>query len=207
MNADRRTNEKDRTSSADEPSFVDLGAFSNPEYDPGRGALVRTVWYFVSLALFEGGWFPISPFKCWLLRSFGAQIGQGVVIKPQVRIKYPWRLTVGDHCWIGQEVWIDNIADVELGNHVCVSQRSYLCTGNHDHRRRTFDLVAQPIRIGNGAWLGAASVTLGGVTIHANSLVAAGSVVVKDVEAATIVGGNPAKPIATRQAPESEGGQ
>ena len=187
--------------SADERSFIDLGEFANPEYDPGRGRLVRTIWYFVSLVVYESGWFPFGRLKARILRWFGARIGNGVVVKPHVRIKYPWRLSVGDHCWLGQEAWIDNIADVSLGDHVCVSQRSYLCTGNHDHRQRTFDLIAKPIHVGRGAWIGASSLIMGGVTIRANAVVAGGSVVVKDVPAATIVGGNPARQIGSRQPP------
>ena len=179
-------------------SRVDLSAFSNQDYDPGRGPFVRTLWYFVSLLLMESGWFPVSSLKTKLLRAFGAAIGQGVVVKPHVRVKYPWRLTVGDHCWIGQEVWIDNIADVVLGSHVCVSQRAFLCTGSHDHRRPTFDLAAQPIRVENGAWICAASVLGPGVSVGANAIVAAGAVVVKDVPAETIVGGNPARAIGSR---------
>ena len=186
------------TSATDEESFVDLGAFSNPEYDPGRGKLIRTVWYFVSLLVFESGLLPVSGLKRRVLRWFGATIGEGLVIKPHVRIKFPWRLTIGNHCWIGQEVWIDNQADVSIGNHVCVSQRTYFCTGSHDHRSRTFDLITKPIRIGDGAWLGAGSMVLGGATVHSNAVVAGGSLVVKDVPASTIVGGNPAKPIGRR---------
>lgn len=184
--------------SSDNSSFVDLGTFSNPQYDPGRGRLVRAVWYFLSVLIFESGWFPSSGVKASLLQYFGARIGKGLVIKPHVRIKYPWRLTVGDHCWIGQEVWIDNLEDVHLGNHVCVSQRSYFCTGSHDHRRTTFDLTAKPIVVHDGAWVGASALLLGGVEIHANAIVAAGSVVTKDVATGMIVGGNPARPIGKR---------
>jgi putative colanic acid biosynthesis acetyltransferase WcaF len=183
---------------SDEPSFVDLGSFSNPEYDPGRGKLIRILWYFISLFFFESGWFLSSGLKSWLLRCFGARVGLGLVIKPHVRIKYPWRLTVGDHCWIGQEAWLDNIEDIRLGSHVCVSQRVYLCTGDHDHRRTTFDLTAKPIVVHNGAWVGASALLLSGVEIHANAVVAGGSVVTKDVAAGLIVGGNPAKPIGKR---------
>lgn len=184
-------------------AWLDLSAFDNSEYDPGRGLAVRTLWYFCSLALMESGWLPVSRFKSWLLRRFGATIGRGVVIKPHVRIKFPWRLTVGDHCWIGQGAWIDNMANVEVGNHACLSQLVYLCTGSHDHRRRAFDLIAKPIHVGDGAWLGARCTVLPGVTVGANSLAAAGSIVVKDVEPGTIVAGNPAKPVGKRANPQA----
>jgi putative colanic acid biosynthesis acetyltransferase WcaF len=178
--------------------LCDLSAFRNPEYDPGRGFVTRTIWYFVSLMVFESGWLPVSGIKSRILRSFGAKVGNGVVIKPHVRIKFPWRLSIGDHCWIGQGVWIDNIEDVAIGNHVCVSQLAYFCTGSHDHRSRAFDLLAKPITVENGAWIGARVTLLGGVVVHANAIAAAGSVVVKSVPTASIVGGNPAKQISVR---------
>ncbi len=181
-------------------AFFDLGSFSNPNYRPGRGFVVCTLWYFCSLLLFESGWFPVTRVKSYLLRWFGSSIGKGLVIKPHVRIKYPWRLTLGDHCWIGQNVWIDNIEDVTIGSHVCVSQLVYFCTGSHDHRSPTFDLLAKPIVVHNGAWIGARATLLGGVVIHANAIAAAGSVVVKSVSAGKIVGGNPAQEIGTRVA-------
>ena len=143
----------------------------------------------------------MSGVKARLLRLFGARIGRGLVIKPHVRIKYPWRLAVGDHCWIGEGVWIDNLADVTLGSHVCLSQGAYLCTGSHDHRRRTFDLITRPIRVEDGAWVAARTTLLPGVTVGANALVAGGSVVVKDVEAGAIVVGNPAAAIGRRERP------
>lgn len=182
-------------------AWVDLAAFDNSDYYPGRGLLVRTLWYYASLAIFECGWLPVSGAKVWLLRQFGARIGQGVVIKPHVRIKNPWRLTVGDYCWIGQGAWIDNLADVEIGDHVCISQLAYLCTGGHDHRRVTFDLIAKPIRVGHGAWIGARSTVMPGVTIGANSVLAGGSVAVKDVPPGVVAAGVPAKTIAERTRP------
>ena len=182
-------------------SWINLATFNNSDYRPGRGLFARTAWYFTSLLFFESGWFPLSRPKAWLLRRFGARIGRGLVIKPHVRIKYPWRLTVGDHCWIGQEVWIDNLDDVTLGSHVCVSQRAYLCTGSHDYRRRTFDLITRPIRVEDGAWLGAGCIVLGGATIGANAIVTAGSVATRDVSPAAIVVGNPATPRGTPRRP------
>jgi len=194
-----------RGQSTEPPAWVDLASFDNrPHYDPGRGWPIRCLWYFVGLLLFESGWLPLSGVKRWLLRRFGACVGQGVVIKPHVRIKYPWRLTIGDHCWIGQDVWIDNVADVDVGNHVCLSQRAYLCTGSHDYRRRSFDLITGAIRVGNGAWIGACALVLGGVTVHANAIVAAGSIVTRDVAPAAIVAVNPARPLEQRRTPPQD---
>lgn len=190
----------DRATASEQP-FVDLSTFDNSAYEPGRGKIVRTAWYFLSLVLFESGWFPVSRIKLLLLRWFGARIGKGVVVKPHVRIKNPWRLTVGDHCWIGQNVWIDNIEDVTIGDHVCVSQLVYFCTGSHDHQKTTFDLVARPIAVGNGAWVGARATLLGGVEVGANAIVAAGSVVNRSVQDCEFVGGVPAKVIGEREPP------
>lgn len=182
-----------------ERAFVDLSRYDNSEYDPGRGLLIRAVWCFVSLALFEGGWFPVRRLKVCLLRLFGARIGRGLVIKPGVRIKHPWRLRIGDHCWLGQDAWIDNLTDVRIGDHVCISQGVYLCTGSHDPRDPRFGLITRPIQIGTGAWIGARSVILGGVTIGSNAVIAAGSVVTKDVTQWSVVGGNPARTIAAER--------
>lgn len=182
-------------------AWVDLGSFRNPEYNPGRGFVMRTIWFYVSLVFFESGWFPFVSFKGQLLRMFGAEIGTGVVIKPQVRIKYPWRLHIGDHAWIGQGVWIDNLADVRIGSHACISQGVYFCTGSHDYSKTSFDLITKEIVVDDGAWVGSQVVLLQGVCIGANALVASGSVVTKDVAPAEIVGGNPVKKIKDRQSP------
>lgn len=184
-------------------AWLELSEFDNSDYDPGRGIVVRTLWYFCSVALFESGWLPVSGLKIRLLQLFGARVGSGVVIKPNVRIKFPWRLKVGDHCWIGQQVWIDNLDDVEIGDNVCISQLCYLCTGSHDHRLRTFDLIIRPIRVGDGAWLGARSTIFQGVAIGANALVAGGSVVKENVAPAAIVSGNPATVVSRRTAPSN----
>lgn len=153
-----------------------LAAYENQFYDPGRGVFVRTVWYYFSLILLESSWFPVSRLKCSILRLFGAQMGQGVVIHPNVRIKYPWKLRVGDNCWIGRDAWIDNLDTVTLESDVCVSQGAYLCTGSHDHRSATFDLKTGPIVIKHGAWICCRATVLGGSTVPRMTLVPANQV-------------------------------
>jgi putative colanic acid biosynthesis acetyltransferase WcaF len=178
--------------------WVSLRDYRDGGYAPGRSGLVHILWYFVSLVVFESGWFPVYAVKRGLLRMFGASVGRGVIIKPHVRIKYPWHLTIGDHCWIGEEVWIDNLAAVRLGHDVCLSQGAYLCTGSHDHRSETFDLIVKPIIIEAEAWVATRAVILPGVTIGRGAVIAAGSIVTKDVAAAVIVGGCPGQIIGER---------
>lgn len=182
-------------------AWIDLSNYTPGDYRPGRGKLAQVVWHFVSVLVFESGWFPMSGLKCAILRAFGAKIGRNVTVKPNVRIKYPWRLAVGDHVWIGQESWIDNLGDVRVGSHVCISQRAYLCCGGHDHRRRGFDLQVGDITLEDGSWVGAGALVLGGVTLGANAIAAGGSVVTQDVPAAKVVGGVPARVLADRQPP------
>lgn len=181
-------------------AWVDLESFRVTNYDPGS-VLARVSWYFVCELLFASALPLPSRWRCALLRWFGAQIGQGVVIKPRVRIKFPWRLRIGDHSWIGEGSWIDNLAMVDIGSHACISQGVYFCTGSHDHRKRGFDLITAPITVGDGAWIAARTTLLQGVTVGANALVAAASMVHKDVPPGVIVGGNPAQLIRDRQPP------
>lgn len=177
---------------------MDLAGYKS-NYRSGRSFLVQVAWYLVSLALFESGWFPCSKLKSIVLRVFGAKIGAGLVLKTHVRIKYPWRLTIGEHCWIGQDAWIDNLANVRLGDHVCISQGAYLCTGSHDHSKRTFDLITQPIEIDSGVWVGAKAVLLPGVKIGANAVVAAGTVARGSVGEGAVIGGSAIRPLGDRR--------
>ena len=122
-----------------------------------------------------------------LLRLFGARIGPGAVIKPGVKVKLPWRLVVGAYAWIGEDVWIDNLAEVCIGANASVSQGAYLCTGNHDWSSPTFDLRIAPIAIGDGAWVAARGVVGPGVTLGRNAILALGTVATVDIAEATIL--------------------
>ena len=131
-----------------------LDQFDNSDYAPGPW-LTRVLWVLIS-GLFFQTWFPWpSALKRTLLRLFGAKVGRGVVLKPRVTIKYPWKLTVGDHCWIGEHVWIDNLGQVSIGNHCCLSQGALLLCGNHNYKKPTFDLMVGDIIIEDGVWISA----------------------------------------------------
>ena len=179
-------------------SWIDLKGYRAPPYQ-GRGPAVRLLWYVVSALLFETSLLPCGKIKPFLLRLFGAKLGDDVVVKPGVKIKFPWRLSTGDHVWLGEKVWIDNLADVHLGSHVCLSQQAYLCTGSHDHRSRGFELVTRPITVGDGVWIAARAILLPGCNVGANSLVGAGSVASGDIPPGVLVAGNPATVLRPRE--------
>jgi putative colanic acid biosynthesis acetyltransferase WcaF len=177
---------------------TDLSTYNNDWYNPGASALKRMLWYLVNVSLFINPLNPFSSLKVILLRLFGARVGKGVTLKPNINIKYPWLLEIGDHVWIGEGVWIDNLAPVSIGNHVCISQGALLLTGNHNYKKKTFDLMVGKITLTDGAWIGAKSVVCAGVTCGSHSVLSVGSVAVKDLKPYFIYQGNPAVPVRER---------
>ena len=177
---------------------TDLATFDNSWYKPGAGKIKMLLWYFVNALFFRSSIFPVSKLKCMLLRMFGARVGKGVNIKPCVNIKYPWRLKVDDYAWIGENVWIDNLDDVVIGPHCCISQGALLLCGNHNYKKPTFDLMTGGIILEEGVWIGAMTVVCPGVTCRSHSILTVGSVATGDLEGYGVYSGNPAKFIRKR---------
>lgn len=171
---------------------TDLSIYTTGNYNPGGGSVKRIVWYFVNVLFFINPVFPFGRMKVCLLRLFGARIGKGVIIKPGVNVKYPWKLSIGDHSWIGERAWIDNLAFVSIGKNCCISQGAMLLCGNHNFKLQTFDLITGPVVLEEGVWIGAYSIVCPGVTCHSHSVLAVNSVATKDMEAYHIYQGNPA---------------
>ena len=188
-------------SSARQPT-PDLAHYRVSGYTPGAGIAKRALWYCVNALFFMSPFFPFYGLKRTLLRAFGARIGSGVVIKPRVNIKHPWRLCVGDHSWVGEGAWIDNLAEVSIGANACVSQGAYLMTGNHDYSKIGFDLITGSVWIEDGAWVGAGAIVCPGVVMARNSVLAAGSVLTADTKKNGIYAGNPASLKRVRQIAE-----
>jgi putative colanic acid biosynthesis acetyltransferase WcaF len=177
---------------------TDLARYNNSSYNPGGSALKRLSWYYVNLVFFKSAIFPSSSLKCMLLRFFGARIGKGVNIKPSVNIKYPWRLTIGDHSWIGEHAWIDNLDDVIIGEHCCISQGAMLLCGNHNYRKPAFDLITGRIVLENGVWIGAYSIVCPGIECQSHAVLAVNSVATRNLEPYGIYQGNPAVKVKDR---------
>lgn len=134
-----------------------------------------------------------SAVRCACLRIFGATVGKGVVIRSGVNVSFPWRLSIGDHVWIGEEVTILSLAPVDIESNVCVSQRAFLCTGSHDYKDPAFGLITKPIRLESGCWVAAMCFVGPGVVIGRGGVCTAGSIVTKTTSPFTLVTGNPAE--------------
>lgn len=176
---------------------TDLSKYDNSWYQPGP-FFKRLSWYVVNELFLRNPLNMSSSLKIFWLRLFGAKIGKGVVIKPHINIKYPWKLSMGNHCWIGEGVWIDNLNEVTIEDHVCISQGAFLLCGNHNYKKQGFDLMTAPIVLKEGSWVGAKSIIGPGVTLESHSVLALGSVTSDDLEAFGIYRGNPAVKIKVR---------
>ncbi len=180
-----------------------LDQYKQGNFKIGRSIWIQALWYFLGQPLFGSYLLHCSSFKVSLLRLFGASIDRGVVIKPGVKVKYPWRLKIGAHTWIGECTWIDNLADVEIGSHSCISQGVYLCTGSHRWDRPGFDLEVKPINIGNRVWIAAKGLVAPGCTIADGAVLTLGSTAQGQLKSDSIYSGAPAQFQQARAAGES----
>lgn len=178
---------------------MDLSAFRNPEFGRGASRLKELAWLLARVRVFERSVMPWYGLRRRILRRFGARIGDGVLIKPGVKITFPWKLAIGSHSWIGEEAWLLNLAPITIGANVCISQRAMLCTGSHDWSKPTFDLIAKPITVEDEVWICANVFVAPGVTIGKGTVVTAGSVVTRDLPPGMICSGNPCRPVKQKQ--------
>ena len=176
---------------------TNLSKYNNNNYKPGN-IFLRFFWYFTNVIFFKSSFFPFNFLKIFLLQLFGCSLGKGVVIKPNVNIKYPWKLSLGNYVWIGERVWIDNIDNVMIGNHVCISQGAMLICGSHNYKQKSFDLITKEIALNDGVWIGAKSIILPGVVAESHAILSAGSVTSKNLMSFTVYKGNPAEKVGSR---------
>ena len=179
-------------------NYQDLSLYKIPKGFRGKSKIFIQFWWIVH-ALF----FKLSPqiFYGWrrfLLRSFGAKIGKKAIIRPSVQITYPWKVTIGDYCQIGDEVVLYSLGEINIGNNVVISQRSYLCTGSHNYLKIDFPIYAEKITINEQCWLGTDVYIAPGITIGAGTVVGARSSVFQDLPSHKICVGSPVKIIKDR---------
>jgi putative colanic acid biosynthesis acetyltransferase WcaF len=176
-----------------------LNRYTVGMYSPGESLWKRILWYYWGFPLVSSYFVTSSSFKCWVLRCFKAKIGEGVRIKQGVRVKFPWRLIVGDFVWLGEGCWIDNVAMVTIDSHCCISQDVYLCTGNHDWSDPNFRLQDAPIHLKEGCWIAARAIVGPGVTVGRGAVLGLGAVAGGSLEPMMIYAGNPAQIVSQRK--------
>jgi len=182
------------------PTVQDLSLFKVPEGFRGRPAWFVQLWWFVQAVLFQGSPQFAYGYRAMLLRVFGAKVGKGVIIRPSATITYPWKVSIGDHAWIGDDAVLYSLGEIEIGAHAVVSQRSYLCAGDHDYRAIDFTIRGQKISIGPECWIAADTYVAPGVNIGARSVIGARSGVFSDIPADMVCVGSPCKPLKRRVA-------
>jgi putative colanic acid biosynthesis acetyltransferase WcaF len=178
--------------------FQDLSTYTTPKDFRGRSKVTVQLWWVVQATLFR-----LSPqfmygWRRFLLRSFGAKIGEQVIIRPSASITYPWKLSIGDYSWIGDDVVLYTLGEIEIGAHAVISQKCYLCTGTHDYTSKSFAIYSKKITIGHKCWLATDVYVAPNITIGDGTVVGARSSVFSDLPEGKICLGSPAKPIKNR---------
>ena len=186
------------------PEYQDLSQFVVPKGFRGHSVWIVQLWWFIQATLFRLSPQFMYEWRSIILRIFGAKIGKGVRIRPTTKITYPWNLEVGDHCWIGDECTIYNLAKITIGNQVAIAHKVYLCTGMHDYTDIKFQIYAKEIKIKDEVWLPNDVFIAPGVTLEHGVVVGARSTVFHDMPAGMVCYGNPARPVKMRQKTKDE---
>jgi putative colanic acid biosynthesis acetyltransferase WcaF len=176
------------------PACVDLRRYDQSWFERGRPGWYILLWWLVQGVLFPLTSHSAQGLRVRLLRWFGARIGQGVIIRPTARFTYPWKVEIGNHSWVGDDVVFYSLDQISVGQHCVISQKTYLCTGSHNLQDPTFGLQTAPIAIGNGAWVAADCFVAPGVQIGANTVVGVRSTVLQDMPNQQVCWGNPCQP-------------
>jgi len=180
-------------------NIQNLNKFKLPQNFRGKSAVIVQLWWIV-----QAFFFKTSPQICYgwrrfLLRLFGAKIGKKVIIRPTVKVTYPWKVSIGDYSWIGDDVVLYSLGEIEIGENVVISQKSYICTGSHDYLKEDFPVFEKKIIIEDECWLATDVFVAPGITIKKGTVVGSRSSVYKDLPANKVCIGNPTKIIRDRK--------
>ena len=163
-----------------------------------KNRLMRVIWGFVYILCFRFSPRPFHAYRAFILKVFGAKLGVHCHVYPTAKIWAPWHLEIGDYAGIGPDVTVYNMAIIRIGKKAVISQGVHLCTGTHDYTDPNFQLYALPISIGEQAWLCTECFVSPGVTVGNGAVIAARSVVTKDIPEWMVCAGIPAKPFKPR---------
>jgi putative colanic acid biosynthesis acetyltransferase WcaF len=178
--------------------FQDLSRFRVPAKFRGKSRIIVQLWWIVQSTFFS--WSPQFAYswRAFLLRSFGAQVGNNSRIRSSARFTYPWKISLGHNCWIGDRAELYSLTDISIGNDCCISQDCYLAAASHDINKLEFDYIIAPIIIEDEVWLASGVFVVPGITIGRGCVVGARSIVTSTCLTASIMIGHPAKKIGVR---------
>ncbi|MCM3670904.1 putative colanic acid biosynthesis acetyltransferase [Mesobacillus maritimus] len=172
---------------------IDLSRYNQGWYSRGRNGAIVLLWWFIQGTLFRFSVHNMYKWRNFLLKLFGAKVGKNVKIRSSAKFTYPWKVTIGDNSWIGEDVKLYSLDEIYIGDNCVISQESYLCTGSHDIKDPYFGLITKPIIIKDGAWVASDVFIYPGVTINQLAVAAARSTVIKDIPENEIHAGSPAR--------------
>jgi len=175
-----------------------LNKFKLPENFRSRAGWYVQLWWFIQSVFFKPSPQIFYSWRRFLLRLFGAKIGEKVIIRPSVTITYPWKVAIGDYSWIGDNVELYSLGEIEIGKNVVISQKSYLCAASHDYTKEDFPIWSKKITIEDECWLATDVYVAPGITIGRGTIVGARSSVFKDLPPEKVCVGSPAKPMKDR---------
>ncbi|WP_150116889.1 putative colanic acid biosynthesis acetyltransferase [Priestia megaterium] len=179
-------------------SFIKLSNYKQDKYNRGRNGIYILLWWVVQGTLFRFSLHNAYNWRAKLLRLFGSDIGKDTKIRASSKFHYPWKVSIGDYSWIGDNVQFYSLDKIYVGSNCVVSQKSYLCTGSHNIKDPHFGLITKPVVIKDGAWIASDVFIYPGVTINEMAVVAARSTVIKDIPANEVHAGSPAKYVKKR---------
>jgi len=171
--------------------YQDLSRFELPRGFRGAGVVKVQLWWLVQASIFRHSPQFAYRFRVWLLRLFGARIGKRCIIRPSVQVTYPWRLQLGDNCWVGDGVILYTLGDIKIGAQSVVSQYSHLCAADHDPDSLSFAIRQRPIQIGEGVWIA--------TDVYIGTIVGARSSVFRDLPEGVVCVGSPCRIVKPRK--------
>ncbi|MCD2258230.1 putative colanic acid biosynthesis acetyltransferase [Psychroserpens luteolus] len=173
--------------------YQNLKKFKVPKDFRGKSKIVVQLWWIVEKTLFA--WSPqfFYGWRRFLAKLFGAKIGKNVLLRPSVKMTYPWKVSIGDNSWIGDDVVLYSLGEIEIGSNTVISQKGYICTGSHDYNKTDFPIYAKKISIGNECWLATDVFVAPGISIGDGTVVGARSSVIDNLDGFSVFVGSPAK--------------
>ena len=179
-----------------------LNLYKTPDNFRGKSKITVQLWWLIQALFFSTTPQFMYGWRRFLLKCFGAKIGKNVIIRPSAKFTYPWKIKIGDYSWIGDDVVLYSLGEIEIGAHTVVSQKSYLCTGSHDYTKNDFPIYSKKIIIEDECWLATDVFVSPGVTIGRGTVVGARSTVIKDLNSNSVYVGSPVKFIKNRKIAE-----